>query len=223
MAFGRINVTEIRKEVAKSRILDQAATRIIQDKFLASKDLMLEQFENHPVSKEIMEGPDGDNITNTLANYTGAVHGNLFAFLGFDKDEENPVESLKVLLEESIRLNTIPVKNVSGEGIHYRFVGRIPTLEEIKSATPLPWGGDGTSRSWVAIIEEGTNTFSYYLYKLYSMNNPPSRSGRAIQAKKRDGTLIQVHQGNFITTPYTSEILQKFVENVGSTNFRNTF
>lgn len=217
MATGLINIVNIRKQIVQEEgKIEIFARKLVQSLFDDATDKMLDNFDNHPVTQEILAGPEAANTTNTLANYTGEVHGNLYAFLGFDKDEENPILKLRELIKSKTYLDSIIVKDQSYERIHYRFIGHIPTVDDIERATALQWVA-GSSRSWVAIVENGTNTFSYYLYKLYSLSNPPSRSGRAIQAKTKAGKLIQVHSGAFQTTPYTTEIIQKFVKEVGTT------
>jgi len=218
MATGRINVTEIRAAILRNRGLDEYAVSLIQDRFEVSKEKMLDQFDRHVVTEEILEGPQGDNISGTLSR--AKVPGNLCAFLGFvDGSEEEEIADLHSLIDQSVRLNTIPVKSSGGNFITYRFTARIPTQEEIYKNTPVQWGETSGNRSWVAIVEEGTDTFSYYLYKHW-VNG---RSKEGIQAKTKDGQLIVVNQGSFKPTPYTKEILKNFVESVGSTDFYHAF
>lgn len=212
MAFGRINITKIRAQVAQNQAIDQFALSLVQDKFDEAKNVMLEEFENHPVTQEILSGPLGANISDTLSNAT--VPGNLYAFLGFDSDGgDEEIHKLKLLIQNQTYLNTVPVRSSNSNIIRYRFTGRVPTEEEIKAATPVQWGDTARGRSWVAIIENGTNSFSYYLYKKFA----DGRSKEALQAKTKEGKLIVVNYGQFQKTPYTTEIIEKFVRSVGST------
>lgn len=212
MAYGRINITTIRKEVASYQAIDKFALSVVSDRFNAEKANMLLNFDKHVVTQEILQGPEGDNLSNTLRN--AEVPGNLCAFLGFENgEEENIIRDLKHLIEISTILNQIPVKSTATNGIRYRFTAKIPTEEQLEAATPVHWGETARGRSWLAIVENGTNSFAYYLYKKFEAG----RSQEALQAKTKTGKLIVVNQGDFKPTPYTSEIIKKFVETVGST------
>lgn len=212
MAFGRINVVEIRKIVAQNKAIDEKTTILVESRFELAKDKMLETFYNSKVSREIRSDAEGDNITGTLSD--AEVPGNLFAFLGFENGSgEEIIQELKELIDKGTYLNTTRVKSTSDNIIRYRFTGKVPTEEEIKEATPVHWGDTARGRSWVAIVENGTNAFTYYLYKRWEKG----RSLEALQAKTKDGKLIVVNQGEFNPTPYTTKIIKEFVDSVGTT------
>lgn len=212
MAFGRINVVEIRKIVAQNKAIDDKSVELVEAKFELAKEKMLEEFDNSDVTIEIKSDADGDNITGTLSD--AEVPGNLFAFLGFENGTgDEIIEELRDLIDRKTYINTTKVKFTSDNIIRYRFTGKVPTEEEIKEATPVHWGDTARGRSWVAIVENGTNSFSYYLYKRWENG----RSLEALQAKTKNGQLIVVNQGEFNPTPYTTKIIKEFVNSVGTT------
>lgn len=217
MAFGRININVIRNEVSKSPILEQRAVDIVQEKFNKAKAEMIKELSDDEITKEIIDGPLADNLSGTLRD----VHqkegpGNLCAFLGFEGDSgEEEILQLIALIEETTKLNIIPVKRQSGSLISYRFTGRVPTKEEIYAQTPVQWGATARGRSWVAIVENGTNSFTYYLYKRWSQG----RSGTALQAKTKSGQLIAINAGTFKKTKYTTRIIKDFIASVGTSSY----
>ena len=62
---------------------------------------MVEEFVQHPVTQEINAGPTAGNISGTL----GGV-GNLFAFLGFEKNS-NPTLNILDILNKSPRVSKV--------------------------------------------------------------------------------------------------------------------
>lgn len=210
------NIANIRKEIfAQKGAIDRAAVTLVKERFKEEKQAMLDKFQASDVTQEILQGADGDNITETLS--AAKVPGNLFAFLGFDNGSENEViQHLHDLIDNNTKLNTTSYRiQQSANIIRYRFVGETLTPQEIYQATPVNWGDTARGRSWVAIVENGTNAFTYYLYKRWEQG----RSLEALQAKTKKGQLIIVNQGQFNSTPYTSQIIREFVESVGTSTY----
>jgi len=77
-----------------------------------------------------------------------------------------------------------------------------PSLDEIKSSTPLPFE---RGRSWVKGIEDGISGFGYYVYGLVF---PASRSGRGIQSKNK------VRVAAYRPVKYMTELYGKFIKNL---------
>ncbi|MCP4923918.1 MAG: hypothetical protein GY915_07830, partial [bacterium] len=71
----------LKRQVPKAlrRDLEKEAKR----KFKRIKAEMIKEFLSHPVTQEILEGPNAPNISGTLGGAT-----NLFAFIGFDAGED---------------------------------------------------------------------------------------------------------------------------------------
>ena len=75
-------------------------------------------------------------------------------------------------------------------------------VEEIKSATPLPFE---RGRSWVKGVEDGISGFGYYVY---GMLFPSSRSGRGIQSKNK------IRVAAYRPVKYMTELYTKFIKNL---------
>jgi hypothetical protein len=218
MAFGRINLKELRREIIESGAIDHEMVELVQERFEEEKELMLAEFDTDDVTEEILGGPTADNITNTLKDASGQKNGegNLCAFLGFDNgNEDEVIRELREILELETTMNTTPVIRQNSNIISYRFTGRVPTSQEIYQQTPVNWGKTARGRSWVSIIENGTNSFVYYLYKRWEQG----RSEEALQAKTKTGQLIIVNQGEFHPTAYTSKLIREFVQRVGTSAY----
>lgn len=188
-------------DLAKAREeLSQALEKTMQNEALVyAKDVLtdnlnsyISEIENHPVSKELSEGPGGENISNTLNGKE-----NLFAFIGFDS-AFRPIEELKSLIKNNTFLGKNPKFNKKTFEIKYDVYS--PSLEEINSQTPLPFEG---GRSWVKGIENGISGFGYYVYGMLFKN---SRSKRGIQSKNK------VRAMAYRPITYMSEIYSKFIK-----------
>lgn len=191
--MAKFNYREITRKVASSPIVTKRMTTIMQKKFDASKEDMLEEFDNHPVTLEINAGIDADNISDTLPD---VPNGNLFAFIGFDAFSD-PISPVREILKDEMVLTRSQVE--SGERkIKYKFSVRVPT-EHIEQVSPLPFE---TGQSWVTGIEKGISGFGNFLAKKF--NNPPSRSTGGIQTEH------EIREGEFHTVPYLSKLLRDF-------------
>lgn len=210
MADGQINLSILRAEVAKSRVIDIEATRIVERKFRQAKQEMLREFDDDKVTEELKGGEEAENLSGTLANYKSAEgeNGNLFSFIGFLSGDD-PAGALRDFIEDNTRLNTIPVLNSQDSKLNFRFLGYVPSAADIRRVTQVPEGWDqGYALSWVTLIEEGVGTFfNHYIYKLYAVN---TRSTRGVQIK---GT---ARSGDLIPIKYTTKILNDFVNTIGT-------
>lgn len=157
-----------------------------------AKALMLMAFNEHPVTKEIENGPGANNSSGTL----GGV-GNLFSFLGFDNSDK-PISPVRRLLEQSTRLTS--VKKTSGDKLAFEIIIQLPNKEDIAAQSPLPWAA---ARSWVIGIEQGLSGFGTFLAK-----PGVGRSQGGIQV-----TGI-MRGGSFKNTKYISEILAHLHSNL---------
>lgn len=163
----------------EQKILSRTNETIVRlrPRFNAAKEVALAKwikstFLNHPVTKEIQEGPSGSNITNSLGGY-----GNLFSFIGFQAGED-PIEPIIRYLHQEISRGLI-IKHARGSK-QWLVTFKVPTLNGIASVSPMPWA---PGRSWVTGIERGISGLGRYMYSdrasLYG-----SSSGTAIQASK---------------------------------------
>jgi len=204
--YTTININVLNKAIqktAKSRtnfMFNAART-----KFVAAKQNMLREFDEHPVTQELKAGPEAEgNPSGTLGG-----RANLYAFIGFPAETE-PTEIIRSALESFVNILNNPTITFGYRSATFSFSVVYPSLTEIYKATPSPF----SSKSWVKGIEDGMWGLTHYLNGLYT--NPPkdfsdwSRSGPAIESKS------QVRADSFEARPYMKEILEHFVARVST-------
>ena len=172
------------REIKYTRSLKSAVLQKVED----AKQKLLEEFEKHPVTREINEGTSATNISGTLNG-----HGNLFSYIGFSSGDKPPNAIREILQKYEIRYHHTKTKTVINI--------TVPTKEEIFKSTPLPWA---TGRSWAKGIETGISGLGRYLH----INSPRSRSGKGIQTKGRQRT------GRFSNTSYLSSLLNDYYKEI---------
>ena len=149
---------------------------------------MISEFANHPISQEILIGPDAPNLSGTLNGY-----GNLFSYIGFYAGDR-PLDPIVKILEKT----TITFSRFIDDGAVWNIF--MPAKEDIWEVTPMPWA---PGRSWAKGIETGISGIGYYLY--LEKDIPQSRSEAAIQLKNKVRS-----KARFKNTKYISEILAKY-------------
>ena len=198
----KLNKNKIAEALAKSPKMDALITKkvhsMVNQYVQNSQAQMINEYENHAVTKEIESGPDASNISNTL----GGV-GNLFSYIGFEEGS-NPTEIVKKILEDSVEVVNRPEVSVKGKDLKINFPVSAPTMEEIESMTPMPFEG---GRSWTRGVEKGISGFSNYIFRKFIKN---SRSSTGIQSES------EIRSGNFKPSPYLSLILKKFYSKINA-------
>lgn len=193
-----INIINLRAEIEKQseKLITPKIAPLLNRKFLDAKEEMLEEFDNDPVTQELLEGPGLEN-----SSFVDAHEGNLFSFLGFDAGD-TPTEDLRNILEKQTTKGRVQ-KTVGDDVIKYKLEIRVPSLRDVEAETKnLSW----TTRSWVAAIQKGIGGLPSYIFKALGFKN--SRSGTALQAKN------QVRDGSFRPVNYISKILNNFRKNM---------
>ena len=173
----------LNRQVGKALRID-FEKKVKQD-FAVIKSQLINEFLNHPVTKEIKDGPSASNTSNTLNGIS-----NLFAFIGFE-DGYDPIAPILNMFQ-SIEITfggEIPKGN--------KFNINMPISEDIFSVTPMPWA---SGRSWASGIEKGISGLGYLLRNRSSL----SRSGQAVQSS------VKIRSGSFKNTPYISAIINKY-------------
>ena len=156
---------------------------------------MLEEFKNPPVTREIEEGPEASNVSNTILG-----KGNLYSFIGF-RDGERPIDKVYNLLNAGTKLSRIkPRTQKVGRSVYMGFRVITPTVSELSRVSKMPW----EPGSWLFKVERGISGLGYYIYEKYIK---ASRSGTGIQV---DG---KVRAGGYKATKYMSAILNTFKKN----------
>jgi hypothetical protein len=168
---GKISNKELEKQLASfvvKETMKQNRSKFqnqVTKAFEKIKREMVLEFMNHPVTREILGGPNASNESGTLNGY-----GNLFSFIGFNEGDD-PIEVILDLLNDS----KIHSSNTASSDI--MFTISIPSKQAIFAATPLPWA---SGRSWSEAIERGLSGLGYYLNRENLSN---SKSGTGIQVK----------------------------------------
>jgi hypothetical protein len=173
----------LNKQVGKALRRDFEKEATIQFKKIKAE--LINEFLNHPITKEIKEGPSASNTSNTLGGVS-----NLFAFIGFEEGDD-PIDPI-VKIFESIDIS------FGGEiPMGAKFNISMPTALDIFVITPMPWA---SGRSWAQGIEKGISGLGYLLRR----NSSASRSGEAVQSS------VKIRSGKFKNTPYISELIKKY-------------
>lgn len=177
------------KKLQRDRDFINIRNKAIKEEFDKIKQEIINEFNNHPITREIEMGPTAPNISGTL----GGV-GNLYSFIGFEAGT-NPIFPIRDLLQKSTyTINTGGVNTMS------KAIFGIPTAKMIFSMTPMPWA---TGRSWAKGIETGISGLGYYLYLKKQSNR--SRSTTAIQTQNSVRSAVR-----FRNTKYISDLINKF-------------
>jgi hypothetical protein len=176
------------KAMGKAPAIKQAAEKVFFAAFLKAKKGMLQAFDRHPVTQELLNGPTAENISDTL----GGGYGNLFAFIGFDVGD-TPTAPLKELLDVGTSYRISVYKNRT-----WYFKVKFPSRGSIEKATPMPWE---VGNSWAEGIEKGISGLSNFMYKHWE----GGRSQEGFQLK-----YLNLSNIGFKPQPYLSEILNSF-------------
>jgi len=167
-----LNIPSImeKADLAKTKYWRQNfAARGILDQCNKVKNDFIEDFLYHPVTKEILAGPTSSNTSGTLGGY-----GNLFSFIGFEKDQKPIDDILNLLLPIEFDYFFSQKTEVT------IYVRNFPAIDEIWNATPMPWS-DGGGRSWAKGIESGISGLNYYVNFERELKSKASRSGYGLE------------------------------------------
>ena len=152
---------------------------------------MMDNFDLHPVTKEINDGPNATNKSNTLSG----GYGNLFSFIGFHRSGGNPTQVIRDMLSVA-NIKRVRVHAATSRTIFCQANSSLPNLETIYQQTPLPW----SAGSWAEGIEKGIDGFGNYIYTRWFH----SRSGKAAQVGH------SLRGTSFKPTTYLSQIYREF-------------
>ena len=171
--------------------------KVFRRRIIGLKGAALKEFDNHPVTKELKQGPSGINVSGTLSGI-----GNLFSFIGFYSGDR-PTDEVREKLKSYLDVVGVQRKIRGNRGVSsYRYSLTFPTISSFDSVSQMPWE---SGNSWVRGVENGISGFSNYMYLNYGEGRlERSRSGTAVQTKKN------VNVGIFRPTKYITEILDNY-------------
>lgn len=193
--MAKLDERTLRLNIGKLSEIKSAALEIAESKLQDERREFLNEFESHPVTREIEEGEAAQNISGTLGGY-----GNLFSFIGFANGSK-PTEAVKDLVKK-IR---IAGSGKAQKGKKYGeiiFRVLIPPIGEFENKTPMPWA---KGRSWLTGIERGISGFGYFISRMMS-----GRSGGGTQADNA------IRSGGFRNTSYFSKMYNDFIKRLFS-------
>lgn len=188
MTKKRILPADIQKIIDSQspKLLKQEFRKTIVQRVNELKRQMITEFLAHPVTQEIMAGPSTSNSSGTLSG-----NGNLFAFIGFEK-EADPIKPILDRLEEIIPMFAFDIDSGS------MFTINFPEIQELFELTPMPWA---MGRSWAKGIETGISGLGYFMYQ----TSGASRSGEGVQVD------VKLNKGfRFKNTSYLSPLINKY-------------
>lgn len=175
------------RSIASSPMGRKRVQTVAEGRFEIAKELMLNDFDEHPVTQEIKAGPLTSNISKTLG-----ANADLFSFIGFE-DGSTPTDDLRRVLESETTLSRPILKKIGSNQLSFEWKVKEPTAR-IRQVTPMPWEG---GNSWAEGIERGISGFGSFMRAVFS---PASRSGGGVQTKN------QVRTAQFTPRSYLSEI-----------------
>lgn len=190
--MSNIDSRTLAKMVSETEEFKNLALKQARKQLQKEKANLIESFNNHPVTQEIKDGPMAKNTSGALGG-----KGNLFSFIGFENGTD-PTKPLEELIKRETRFSGKEKITIKGNEISVEFDVKLPSQEEIKRATPLPFVA---GRGWAAGIEKGISGFGNYLRKAWSS----SRSGAGIQVDN------VVRNGVFKPRGYLSDIFLNFI------------
>lgn len=195
-----INKESILVKVLAAKKTRAAAFAAANQRVEMAKKALLNEFDNHPITVELLAGPDLEDSKVMPMGY-----GNLFSFLGFNRNtKENPIHPIRRLLE-NIHLIRAP----SRDKTHLVFTVRAPSNDDIEKKSPMTWE---SGRSWVHAVTYGIGTFSHYMFSLKEGRFSRSKSGTAIQTK----TNLRNTSTYFLGRGYVIGMLGKFNRRLSS-------
>lgn len=192
--MAKLNTRRIDVNLSRIKGINQACFDLAGKKLMNEKQQLLNDFNAHPVTKEIEGGVSSPNISGTLGGM-----GNLFSFIGFDSGSD-PVSIIRTLINKIRLVKKIKSKKITRKGVSFGVEFFAPKLSEFERSTPMPWA---TGRSWLLGIERGISGFGYYISRKLS-----GRSGGGIQSNN------QIRSGSFRNTSYFSKIYSNFFKKV---------
>ena len=199
MSRNTVRVDQIVKKIANSRSVERKMSSIVYKNFERERKRVINEFENHPVTRELEMGPDAYNVSGT----THGV-GNLYSFIGFPRGA-NPVEPVRKLMM-GIKISRRPQKTIiSRNKIEKVYKVYSPGMADFQAETPMPWE---TGLSWARGIERGISGFGHFMATntpgAEGFNFSGSRSGGGVEVKRTLTTM------GFKPVKYLSLILSNF-------------
>jgi hypothetical protein len=142
----------LEKIVRNSTAVANSADRVIKRRIAGLKGVTMQEFDRHPVTRELQQGPSSTNLSGTLGGT-----GNLFSFIGFYSSTD-PIGPVREILKSNLNLASRQKRIQGANGVQaFRYVLSMPTLDSFNLVARMPWE---SGNSWVVGIERGISGFS---------------------------------------------------------------
>ena len=202
----KINRAEFNEQVCSLRgaALESKVSRIVKEEyFYPAVYEMIDEFENHPVTKEIEGGVDSENLSDTLrGKFKNESGKNLFSFIGFLAGT-NPIAQIRQFFDPKHKNGPkCTLESTEKKRLLFNFKITPPDIEAIYKTTPIPWA---SGMSWVRRMEIGIPGLGRFLNKIGAKN---SRSGGGVQIKH------ELRSARFSPVQYMTGIFNNFIKNV---------
>lgn len=189
----------------------------IRKNFALEKQKLVNNFENHEISKEVRK-PNRSKGSALLGSYK---QGNLFGFIGFNEGadpispvvkEINKITDIKaIIFERSINRDVLG-RFTTGKQKKIRVAIEVPDLNDFKEASKEVVPATSTF-NWVKSIERGTIS-GYKRFLGWSDKRSRGRSGEGVITK------TNLRSGNFRHRPgYVTGLINSFVKNFSGVTF----
>lgn len=169
-----INMNSITKKIMETQAFQRKAEERVRAQFQKKKNRVISEFEQSPVTREIMGGANASNVSMTLGGY-----GNLYSYIGF-YEGESPLGAIHDYLKNFKFYGRITKKSSRGTQVFMSFAVKWYSVRTLEALSPMPWE---SGNSWIRGIERGISGFSYYMHG----NFVNSRSGKGRQSKNKVG------------------------------------
>lgn len=198
-----LNQIELRKKfesLAKSKSFVGFAYNAANTRLNAAKNELLENFDEHIVTKEIIESSKNPSVSDSSI----ISKGNLTAAFGLNPGQgESQIQELRDVLQNEIVMKNNPDIVLNNNKAIYSFKIKLPTKASLEKTTSLEW----TSKSWLSIIEEGvSSTLKKFIFWADRFKSG-SRSTTGLQSKGNVSNVAEL-----TPTPYLTKLFNKFKE-----------
>lgn len=190
--MAKVDYQAILIKVAKSDKLRVESLKLVDSIIKKEKQILLNDFDSHKITKEIDDGPSTNNSSGLLPGLQRG--GNLFSFIGFEQGSD-PLAIIRKILSTRIAIGNnrrllftrFARKNTIEIGVEIQY----PSLDELYEATPYP--DEYRDGSWLEGISKGLTGLQSYIYDDDgNFEEYGSRSSTGLQAKTKGGKLITV-------------------------------
>lgn len=181
--MATLNVARLKVQLAKDArgTIKAAATKRVNAIFHQAVDKMVEEFDEHKVTKEIEGGVGSDNISETLRG--GKAPENLFSFIGF-KEGSKPTEEIRKRLDPTHPAGPkMKFETKNEQKATWTFRVTAPDRKRIYAATPFHKWAKGWS--WAEQIETHIPNFQRFIARFMpNASDAVSRSKGGTQATR---------------------------------------